>query len=110
VVLVSLYQEQAPMGVFFDRMMLTLRREFPEQKIGIGELGYWIPGQQFWWAFSKDDPNGAAKRATASQYYHAALDYAGSVGGGFWWTYIEDFPADPAMQLILRSLRDYLRK
>ena len=109
VVLVSLYQEQAPMGVFFDRMMLALRREFPVQKIGLGELGYWIPGQQFWWAHSKDDPNGAAKRATASHYYHAALDYSGSVGGGFWWTYIQDFPADPAMQSILRNLRDNLQ-
>jgi hypothetical protein len=109
VVLVSLYQEQAPMGVFFDRMMLALRREFPAQKIGVGELGYWIPGQQFWWAYSKDDPNGAAKRATASQYYHAALDYADSVGGGFWWTYIQDFPADTTMQSILRNLRDSLR-
>jgi len=109
VVLVSLYQEQAPMGVSFDRMMLALRMEFPAQKIGVGELGYWIPGQQFWWAYSRDDPNGAAKRATASQYYHAALDYADSVGGGFWWTYIQDFPADQAMQSILRSLRDSLR-
>jgi hypothetical protein len=109
VVFVSLYQEQAPMGVFFDRMMLALRREFPAQKIGLGELGYWIPGQQFWWAHSKDDPNGAGKRGTASQYYHAALDYAGSVGGGFWWTYVQDFPADPAMQSILRNLRDTLQ-
>jgi hypothetical protein len=108
VVFVSLYQEQAPMGVFFDRMMLALRREFPAQKIGLGELGYWIPGQQFWWAHSKDDPKGAGKRGTASQYYHAALDYSGSVGGGFWWTYVQDFPGDPALQSILRDLRDSL--
>ena len=108
VVLVSLYQEQAPMGVFFDRMMLALRREFPVQKIGLGELGYWIPDQQFWWSYSKDDPNGVGKRGTASQYYHAALDYTGSVGGGFWWTYVQDFPADPTMQSILRDLRDSL--
>jgi hypothetical protein len=108
VVFVSLYQEQAPMGVFFDRMMLALRSEFPAQKIGLGELGYWIPGQQFWWAHSKEDPNGAGKRGTASQYYHAALDYSGSVGGGFWWTYIQDFPGDPTLQSILRDLRDSL--
>lgn len=108
VVFVSLYQEQAPMGVFFDRMMSALRREFPAQKIGLGELGYWIPGQRFWWAHSKDDPNRAGKHGTAAQYYHAALDYAGSVGGCFWWTYVQDFPSDPAMQSILRELRDGL--
>ncbi len=108
VVFVSLYQEQAPMGVFFDRMMSALRREFPAQKIGLGELGYWIPGQRFWWAHSKDDPNRAGKHGTASQYYHAALDYAGSVGGGFWWTYVQDFPGDPTLQSILRDLRDGL--
>ncbi len=109
VVFVSLYQEQAPMVVFFDRMMLALRAEFPTQKIGLGELGYWIPGQRFWWAHSKDDPNRAGKHGTAAQYYHAALDYAGSVGGCFWWTYVQDFPADPAMQSILRDLRNSLQ-
>ncbi|MFZ4778809.1 MAG: hypothetical protein ACOYM3_25870, partial [Terrimicrobiaceae bacterium] len=53
VVLISQYQEQAPMGMAFDAVMQALRAEFPTQKIGIGELGYWIPGQQFWWAYDK---------------------------------------------------------
>ncbi len=109
VVLVSLYPEQAPMGIFFDQMMRTLRREFPSQRIGIGELGYWIPKQQFWWAYDKADPNGEGKRATAFRFYNATLDYSGSLGGGFWWTYLHDFPRDPLLRSIVSNLRDRLQ-
>ena len=108
VVTFSQYQEQAPMGVVFDQVMKTLRAEFPTQKIGLGELGYWIPGQQFWWAYSQTDPNGAAKQAVASQYYNASLAYPGSIGGVFWWTYISDFKSNTAMQQIVSKLRDNL--
>jgi hypothetical protein len=108
-VLVSLYPEQAPMGLFFDQMMRTLRIEFPSQRIGIGELGYWIPKQQFWWAYDKADPMREGKRATAFRYYNATLDYTGSLGGGFWWTYLHDFPRDPSLQSIVRNVRDRLQ-
>jgi len=108
VVTFSQYQEQAPMGVAFDQVMKTLRAEFPTQKIGLGELGYWIPGQQFWWAYNQTDAV-AAKRAVAEQYYNASFDFPGSIGGVFWWTFITDFKSDTAMQQIVKSLRDKLQ-
>jgi hypothetical protein len=108
VVTFSQYQEQAPMGVAFDQVMKTLRAEFPMQKIGLGELGYWIAGQQFWWAYNQTDTL-AAKRMVAEQYYNAAFDYPGSIGGVFWWTYIQDFKSDTTMQQIVKTLRDKLQ-
>ena len=108
VVTFSQYQEQAPMGVVFDQVMKTLRAEFPTQRIGLGELGYWIPGQQFWWAYNQTDTL-AAKRAVAEQYYNASFDYPGSIGGVFWWTFITDFKTDTVMQQIVKTLRDKLQ-
>ncbi len=108
VVTFSQYQEQAPMGVVFDQVMKTMRAEFPTQKIGLGELGYWIPGQQFWWAYNQTDTT-AAKRAVAAQYYNAAFAYPGSIGGVFWWTYITDFKSDTALQQVVSKLRDTLQ-
>jgi hypothetical protein len=108
VVTFSQYQEQAPMGVAFDQVMKTLRAEFPTQKIGLGELGYWISGQQFWWAYNQTDTL-AAKRTVAEQYYNASFDYPGSIGGVFWWTYIQDFKSDTTMQQIVKTLRDKLQ-
>jgi hypothetical protein len=109
VVLLSIYPEQAPLGVFFDQLMTRMRAEFPSGKLGIGELGYWIPDQQFWWAYDREDPNGAARHAVAAQYYNAALDFPGSIGGCFWWNTLREFPRDPAMQSIVRAVRDALR-
>lgn len=107
-VLISQYAEQAPMGIAFDQVMNTLRNEFPNQKIGLGELGYWIPEQQYWWAFDQNDPTGAGLRGTAAQYYPASLAYPGSVGGVFWWNFIDEFSADPQLQAILGTMRDQI--
>lgn len=107
VVTFSQYQEQAPMGVAFDQVMRTLRAEFPTQKIGLGELGYWIAGQRFWWAYNETDV-AAAKVAISSQYHGAAFDYAGSIGGVFWWEFITDFKTNAAMQQTVTRVRDIL--
>lgn len=108
-VLLSQYVEQAPMGLAFDEVMEALRSEFPSQRIGIGELGYWCDGQGFWWAFDRSDPGGAGRRAAAAHYYRAALGYEGSAGGGFWWYFAEEFPGDDGLQAAVRGLRDALR-
>lgn len=109
VVLISQYAEQAPMGLAFDQVMNTLKTSFPKQKIGLGELGYWIPDQQFWWAFSQDDPMGAGLEGTAEQYYPAALAYPSSVGGVFWWNAISEFSSHPNLQNTLSQLRDQIQ-
>ena len=107
VVTFSQYQEQAPMGMAFDQVMKTLRAEFPNSMIGVGELGYWIAGQRFWWAYNQADP--AAAKITISEIYHgAAFDYAGSIGGVFWWEFITDFKTNTAMQATVTKVRDIL--
>ena len=107
VVTISQYQEQAPMGMAFDQVMKTLRAEFPTSKIGIGELGYWIAGQRFWWAY--DSTNISAAKLAISQIYHGAgFDYPGSIGGVFWWEFRTDFVSNSAMQATVTKVRDIL--
>jgi hypothetical protein len=106
VVLVSQYVEQAPMGLAFDQVMTMLQSRFPDKQIGLGELGYWIPDQQYWWAFNQNDPMGAGLCGVAAQYYPASLAYPSSVGGGFWWNFISEFSDDPQIQNVLSNLRD----
>lgn len=108
VVLVSQYIEQAPLGLAFDQVMTALQSRFPDQQIGIGELGYWIPDQQYWWAFDENDPMGNGLRGVAAQYYPASLGYPSSAGGGFWWNFITEFSADAQLQTILSDLRDQI--
>ncbi len=107
VVTFSQYQEQAPMGMAFDQVMKTLRAEFPNSKIGLGELGYWIAGQRFWWAYDATNIS-AAKVAISDIYHGAAFDYPGSVGGVFWWEFRTDFPGNAAMQATVTRVRDIL--
>ena len=103
---VSQYQEQAPMGPIFDQMMLRMQEEFPNAKIGLAELGYWISGQRYWWAYNESDPQ-AGRQAVCEQYYNASLGYANSAGGCFWWNYIYK-EWDSTMNNTLISLQDKL--
>lgn len=107
-VTVSMYVEQGPMGLFFDRFMNQLHRAFPKQKLAIGELGYWIEGQRFWWAYDQTDPMGRAMRELCRHYYLASLGYAYSVGGCFWWNYLIEFKADPKLAEQVAAIRDRL--
>ena len=107
-VLVSLYPGQSPAGMFYDQLMETTLAAFPGKKIGLGEVGYGEPGEQLWWCYDEADPAGAARRAVVAQYYPAMFDFTGSIGGGFWWNFAGEFPADPALQATLSGLRDRL--
>ena len=106
---ISQYQEQAPMGAVFDQVMQRLQAEFPAQKIGLGELGYWIAGQRYWWAYSTDVTT--AKHAILEQYYNASLGYAGSYGGCFWWNCssgLSTYDLDNTMTNSITNLKNYL--
>jgi len=107
-VLVSLYPGQSPVGMFYEQLMERTRAAFPGKKIGLGEVGYGVPGEQLWWCYDEVDPAGAARRAVAAQFYPAMFDFAGSTGGGFWWNFAGEFPGDPALQATLSGLRDRL--
>jgi hypothetical protein len=106
---ISQYQEQAPMGAAFDQVMRRLQAEFPAQKIGLGELGYWIPQQQYWWAYSTTPA--AAKEVVLDQYYKASLGYAGANGGCFWWNFAStgaDYDFTPTMTNTISALKNLL--
>jgi hypothetical protein len=109
VVLISLYEEQAPLGIAFDQVMTQLRAEFPKQKIGIGELGYWIKGQRAWWELSKENAMFDGLVATASKYYPASFGYEGSVGGCFWWNFVREFKTEPRLQKVVSDFRDEIK-
>jgi len=109
VVLVSLYEEQAPLGIAFDQVMTQLRAEFPKQKIGIGELGYWIKGQRAWWELSKENAMFDGLIATASKYYPASFGYEGSVGGCFWWNFVREFKTEPRLQKVVSDFREKIK-
>lgn len=111
-VLLSTYVEQAPLGLGFDEVMTQLRTEFTGKTIGIGELGYWIQGQRYWWAYSNiassSAPTVADLQPVADQYYRASLGYQGSVGGGFWWNFPSQVVPSTAFQGTFAAVRDSL--
>ncbi len=106
VVLLSQYVEDAPMGIAFDEVMQELHKEFPSQKIGLGELDYWSTDtSRVWWAFEETNTL-AGRRQLAAQYYAAAAGYPYSVLGGFWWYYAEEVPGDAELQTAISSVVD----
>ncbi len=111
-VLLSTYVEQAPLGLAFDQVMRQMQTEFAGKKIGIGELGYWIAGQRYWWAYSNlpssSNPTVAQLKPMADQYYRASLGYAGSVSAGFWWNYPSEVATSVPFQGIFSQIRDDL--
>ncbi|WP_433512122.1 hypothetical protein ACQP2T_51530 [Nonomuraea sp. CA-143628] len=108
VVTLSTYVEDAPMGLAFDQVMRTLQTEFPNQRIAVGELDYWSADTtKAYWAFDKSDTL-AGRRAVAAHYYAASLGYPRSVGGAFWWYFVQEVPGDTALQNAIRSVADKL--
>ena len=105
----SQYQEQAPMGAAFDAVMRRMQVEFPQQQIGIAELGYWIAGQRYWWAYNTNVTT--AKHTILDQYYRSALGYAGSHGACFWWNFAaggSEYDFDAAMTNSIQNLKTEL--
>jgi hypothetical protein len=106
----SQYQEPAPMGTTFDQVMRLMQTNFPTQGIGLGELGYWISGQQYWWAYSGNVTT--AKDDILAQYYDAVLGYQGAIGACFWWNFSStgsDPDFDSSMSNSIDALNVYLQ-
>jgi hypothetical protein len=106
----SQYQEQAPVGTVFDQVMRLMQTNFPSQGIGLGELGYWIQGQQYWWAYNETNIT-TAKDEVLAQYYNAVLGYQGAIGGCFWWNFSSTGSApdfDNTMSNSIDELTTYL--
>lgn len=112
---VSIYMEQAPLGLAFDRVMKRLGEEFPKAKIGIGELDYWCQepaADNLWWYADPKDIR-KARAEVCRQYYNAALAFPQSMGGGFWWYFASTSTQPnwtPALEKHLKTLRDTLNQ
>ncbi|MFC4014332.1 hypothetical protein ACFOY2_44405 [Nonomuraea purpurea] len=108
VVTLSTYVEDAPMGLAFDQVMQALQTEFPSQKVAIGELDYWSDDTtKAYWAFDQSDAD-VGRRAVAAHYYAASLGYPRSLGGAFWWYFVQEVPHDSGLQKAIRSVVDQL--
>jgi hypothetical protein len=87
----SMYPEDHPMGVAFDRVISTLHAAAPGQRVMVTELGYWSADlDHTWWWGSTADPTGAARRQVASLYQSAIMGYPYSGGGAYWWYYLTE--------------------
>lgn len=93
---VSMWVEEHPMGIAFDRVFATLAARFPGKRLLIGELGYGNDDlSHLWWWGDATDRTGAGRIAVAHTNLTMALDRPWIAGGGFWWYYLEDaFPAN----------------
>jgi hypothetical protein len=91
VVALSTWIGDAPLGISMDEVFGRLRALFPSQRIAMGELGYWSPGTtKAWWWRSTRNPTTTVRTALARQMYLASRAFAGSVGGVFWWYYVQE--------------------
>ena len=87
---ISLYPEDHPMGTAYNRVVTTLHRAFPAQRVLISELGYGNAdlGRTWWWG-SRDDF--AAGRTSVARLYDAASRaHPFSGGGTFWWYFLAE--------------------
>jgi hypothetical protein len=102
---ISLYPEDHPMGVTFDRAFSTLHSLFPSQRIEITELGYWSAdlGHTWWWG-SQTDGTGAGRQAVANLYQAAVMGYSYSGGGAYWWYYLEEALPENALWSTLAGI------
>jgi hypothetical protein len=119
VVLMSIYADNAPMGISIDRAMSALDNKVSELskklkkqvKVGIGELGYWCGRDErrkasvYEWCedMNRVWPLGdagmdnagidAARSYMVDQYTRAALATDHGIGGGFYWYALQEmFP------------------
>lgn len=107
VVSLSTWVGGAPLGAAFDEVFERLHALFPAQRLAIGELGYWSPGTtRAWWWRSQDEPTTVVRRAFAEQMYQASFAFPYSVGGVFWWYYVQEmFGATPLWQTVNQAYR-----
>jgi hypothetical protein len=87
---VSLYPEDHPLGIAFDRVFTTLHTTAPHAAIVVSELGYGNDdlGHTWWWG----SPTAAtsARRSVARFYDAASRAHPYSGGGTFWWYFLEE--------------------
>ncbi|MCE7002184.1 hypothetical protein LWC34_04990 [Kibdelosporangium philippinense] len=124
VVLLSIFTDNAPLGISIDRVMSTLDRRVSELatmskkqvRVGIGELGYWCGSDgrraasvyewcadmnRVWPMGALDNASiAAAQSYMVNQYTRAALATDHGIGGGFYWYALQEmFPRNTETSL-----------
>ncbi|MBP2329580.1 hypothetical protein JOF56_009965 [Kibdelosporangium banguiense] len=128
VVLLSIYADNAPLGISLDRVMSTLDRRVSElsgkpgqhMRVGIGELGYWCGHDEHsdendpvyeWckdmnrvWPLGNTGTDNASlekdRAYMVDQYTRAALATDHGLGGGFHWYALQEmFPQNTTTSL-----------
>jgi hypothetical protein len=107
----SVYPEDHPMGVAFDRVVRTLHAAFSRQRLSVSELGYWSSdlGHTWWWG-SRADPLGTGRRAVADLYARAVLGYPFSAGGTYWWYFRTEVATGNPLFATFAAVRDDVRR
>ena len=91
VVALSSWIGDAPLGIAHDEVFERLHALFPSARVAMGELGYWEPDTSgAWWWRSPHHPRSTVRRALLKHMYQANLAFPYSVGGGFWWYYVQE--------------------
>lgn len=89
VVGLSLYPEDNPVGMSFERAFDSAAEALPGQKLMLSSFGYAEQDEVkgYWW-LAPDDVDGARKDI-AILYTTASCAMTHSLGGGFWWQTLE---------------------
>ena len=87
---ISLYPEDHPMGTAYNRVVTTLHRALPQQRLLVSELGYGNAdlGHTWWWG--SRDSVAAARTSVARLYDAASRAHPFSGGGTFWWYFLAE--------------------
>ncbi|MBI4348397.1 MAG: hypothetical protein HY553_16260 [Elusimicrobia bacterium] len=85
VVGLSIFPDDHPMGMAFDRVFGRLRQLLPDKRLMIGGFGY-VEGKEldgYWWLDAKDVDG--ARKDLVILYSGAGASIPAGLGGGFWW-------------------------
>ncbi|MGZ5319745.1 MAG: hypothetical protein ACXWFU_14645 [Actinomycetota bacterium] len=105
VVALSTWIGDAPLGLAHDEVFERLHGLFPGSRLAMGELGYWEPDtSRVWWWRSRSHPTTTVRRAVVRHMYLANLAFPYSVGGGFWWYYVQEMSERQGLWRTLRSV------
>jgi len=92
----SVYPQDHPLGASLDRVVDTLHRTYPAQRVLITELGYGSPDLQGPWWFGSATDVDAGRLAVARFYSDAVQALPGTGGGTFWWYFLQQaLPPSP---------------
>ncbi len=105
VVALSTWIEDAPLGIAHDEVFERLHAMFPAEQVAMGELGYWnADTTKAWWWRSQTGATTTVREQLAEHMYVANLAFPYSVGGVFWWYYIQEMHGPKPLWTAVRDV------